>query len=855
MARLRARRTVFVAVSSVTLVLFLYGIHHLYPSYRPAYSLFFQDPVTDNAYFNIDHDIHGHVPGRIAYLSIYNQIPDPLKLFGLVGLLAWLLILFGCGSIVAGDYFCHNLSTIASGLGLSESVAGVTFLGFGNGSPDVFSTFTAMRAGTGSLALGELLGASLFIVTIVAGSLPFIRPFQVPARSFLRDVSFLGIAVGYSLFIMMDGIIHLWEASGLILLYLIYVVVVVIESWQTGQEIHSSDGFVFSIDPDDAVTSQKVGKDHVLSGQLPASQDIHRTSSSQTSSEEANGELRDPAAPQDLVGAVAHLHLSLKSTSDGSKAIQCSSSRSLNCAPHQDLEVEAVPCQVGTRLSQQFAIHPPVLRPSFLSAIEYHEMLSALRKLPSQPDPVSYPRRRCSRSLGQLDFDRVAISRSVHSSPSSPTEYPSHSTPNIFFNNGLTRSCPSNSPSLQNTRQDIVNAEPSSAHSDPSCNAVLDYLTSPPKDQITNETPTTLSAPIVKQDIMRSNSFDSRIPDSSPSEIRMKRITHIIFKIMFPMMEHFWDKSLLAKIVGVSSLPAVILFNLTLPVVRTDENKSNDDNESSVIGEAVVGELDDEENRVGQVPRIQVTSADSINSSRSPEELVEDVNLLEEQVMKFLRVIQVIIAPAFCVMVFWPENQMERDYQIYMGCAGIIGLVSGTLFGLIGDRWRGMYMGLAMVGFAVSIAWISTIINEVVGVLECIGKILGLSNAIVGLTIFAVGNSLTDLISNLTMGRMGFQVMAISACYGSPLLNLLLGVGLSSTYLIGISKSQGPYRIDFPLTLIVSAIGLLFILLGTLIFVPLNGFRIDRRWGFTLILSYLVIFSINILVELRTSTD
>lgn len=47
-------------------------------------------------------------------------------------------------------------------LGLSESTAGVTFLAFGNGSPDVFSTFAALNGGTLGLAVGELLGAATF---------------------------------------------------------------------------------------------------------------------------------------------------------------------------------------------------------------------------------------------------------------------------------------------------------------------------------------------------------------------------------------------------------------------------------------------------------------------------------------------------------------------------------------------------------------------------------------------------------------------------------------------------------------------------------------------------------------------
>ncbi|KAI8450291.1 hypothetical protein BY996DRAFT_6417514 [Phakopsora pachyrhizi] len=51
-------------------------------------------------------------------------------------------------------------------LSLNKKLAGVTFLGFGNGAPDVFSTFVAMRSGTGSLAIGELIGAASFIVLI-----------------------------------------------------------------------------------------------------------------------------------------------------------------------------------------------------------------------------------------------------------------------------------------------------------------------------------------------------------------------------------------------------------------------------------------------------------------------------------------------------------------------------------------------------------------------------------------------------------------------------------------------------------------------------------------------------------------
>ena len=78
-------------------------------------------------------------------------------------------------------------------------MAGVTFLAFGNGSPDVFSTFAAFKSHSGSLAVGELIGAAAFITSVIAGTMALIRPFKVSKRLFLRDVAFFIVAVAFSM--------------------------------------------------------------------------------------------------------------------------------------------------------------------------------------------------------------------------------------------------------------------------------------------------------------------------------------------------------------------------------------------------------------------------------------------------------------------------------------------------------------------------------------------------------------------------------------------------------------------------------------------------------------------------------
>jgi len=180
----------------------------------------------------------------IQYIERYFCARPEARPWTFAGLTVWLVFLFSTIGISASDFFCPNLATVAQTLGLDENVAGVTFLAFGNGSPDVFSTFSAMRANTGSLAVGELFGAASFIVTCVVGSMCIIRPFKVERFAFLRDVGFLFVAVILVIAVLWDGRLLLWESLVLVGLYFTYVCAVIIGSWwdrrQEARKMHEA---------------------------------------------------------------------------------------------------------------------------------------------------------------------------------------------------------------------------------------------------------------------------------------------------------------------------------------------------------------------------------------------------------------------------------------------------------------------------------------------------------------------------------------------------------------------------------------------------------------------------------------
>ncbi|XP_046351644.2 mitochondrial sodium/calcium exchanger protein-like isoform X9 [Haliotis rufescens] len=161
-----------------------------------------------------------------VYCTLGNLVP-----LALVILFMWWLFLFICLAVTADDFFCPSLTVISKTLRLSHNVAGVTFLAFGNGAPDIFSAIAAIgsaKNGDAGMAVGALFGAGVFVTTVVAGVIAVVCPFDAMQRPFLRDVIFYLAAAFWTFYILWKKTITKFEALGFIGLYVFYVLVVVI---------------------------------------------------------------------------------------------------------------------------------------------------------------------------------------------------------------------------------------------------------------------------------------------------------------------------------------------------------------------------------------------------------------------------------------------------------------------------------------------------------------------------------------------------------------------------------------------------------------------------------------------------
>lgn len=198
--------------------------------------------------------------------------------------------------------------------------------------------------------------------------------------------------------------------------------------------------------------------------------------------------------------------------------------------------------------------------------------------------------------------------------------------------------------------------------------------------------------------------------------------------------------------------------------------------------------------------------------------------ICEEKWSKLYAISSMILAPIL-LSFLWNTHKGYSISSTNLIVYGI-GFLIGIIFGVIAFFTTEMlvppkrYLFPWLVGgFIMSVTWSYIIAEELVGLLVSIGFICRISPSILGLTVLAWGNSIGDLMTNLTMalygGQEGVQI-AISGCYAGPIFNTLVGLGfslVSSTWLEypqAIVIPKDPYLWE---TLLFLVFGLVFALL------------------------------------------
>ncbi|KAK9481117.1 Sodium/calcium exchanger protein-domain-containing protein [Lipomyces japonicus] len=918
--------------------------------------------------------------GFFNYIRFYYCTPTRMQSLIFVTMTVWLIALFTTIGITASDFLCPNLNTMSRLFGLSENLAGVTFLALGNGSPDVFSTYAAMKVGSGSLAVGELIGAASFIISIVAGSMAIICPFTVDWLPFTRDLSFFILAVALAMYCLADGVIVQWECVAMVLFYVLYVSFVVWWHWFTTRPgrirleherfltatsqpsleqtpslssyesmepppSYYSDVFN-SADTESGEPSSLLSRsssdidieqsaDHSTYMEIQQTMRLQRPWANNTSyngnsySESPNLATSAPIRPS-LIGAL-ELHSAVQRGRNPIREHKEEDTRRVlrhrRSVSHGLLNMNSEVSKSRARQHHQHHhSHSHILRHSHRTSVDSTYGLRTFnnRRLVFQENSfLDGPNRSHSATDLRYSGGSATLSPSILSSISPSPSIQSTSRPPTLLisdiqNDGsftqlpygsqsptITFSAPSlrQQPDMPNyqlrqsllgpnrSRSNSIQTNASSralspnvrigrrAHTRTGSTLIRQSRSPSPfdrflafqSDAVTHPHPSfsESSSRIEEADLISFNDQDGNqqlqgnvsasgdhldVPDldrrhdllSDISEHDSSYIAgsdftwsrwcciprpYVIQKTLFPTITDMSEKTSLNKVISILAVPSVLLLTVTVPVIEM-----KDDNVD-------VSQFD---------PESEYTNSTLLHRSDDDRDGISDVRQRLKGWSKWLVGLQCIFGPLSVMSTnFFDSDDFVRDC-FYTFFGGLVTLLVVMYFTESHKAPIKLLPILCFIGFIVSISWISAVAVEVVGLLKAFGIIFGISDAVLGLTVFALGNSLGDFISNITVAKMGYPMMAISACFGSPMLNILLGIGISGVLTLPRTASDGSvpsYHLDIAYSLVVTATSLLINLILFLIWVPLNGWKMTRAIGFASVSLWVVSTTINVVLE------
>ena len=168
-------------------------------------------------------------PLNIDYVNLIKCEYKDFQILTVPLLILWIIVLIDLLAKVASDHFSVTLAGISLRWKLNDNFAGVTLVALANGGPDIFCAVIGLTsAGNASLSMSALLGGSLFVSSVVLGSIAILCPCNVNGLYFMRDAIFLFMTVCTVAYLGSRKSVDILSAISLCLLYLIYLVAVVI---------------------------------------------------------------------------------------------------------------------------------------------------------------------------------------------------------------------------------------------------------------------------------------------------------------------------------------------------------------------------------------------------------------------------------------------------------------------------------------------------------------------------------------------------------------------------------------------------------------------------------------------------
>lgn len=195
---------------------FIYNLVEAKNEVKSYNNLLFEKEVLDN--LNIK---------NLANKKLKNEVSRKKQIWLLI-----LLFILGAGGIILGAEILVNSATkIASYLGISEEIIGLTIVAIGTSLPELVTTINSLKKKNYNLAIGNITGANIINLTLIlslsglfgGGNLLISK---LTLFVYIPLVIIISLLISMPLFLKNKS--YKWQGYSLLILYFIYFVLLVV---------------------------------------------------------------------------------------------------------------------------------------------------------------------------------------------------------------------------------------------------------------------------------------------------------------------------------------------------------------------------------------------------------------------------------------------------------------------------------------------------------------------------------------------------------------------------------------------------------------------------------------------------
>lgn len=137
---------------------------------------------------------------------------------------AALLLVVGLVCLILGsNLFVDNASFVASTLGVSDAVIGLTIVAGGTSLPELATSMVSAKKGNSDIAIGNVIGSNVFNILMIIGVTGLVKPMHIKGITSLDLIVMLGSMLLLWFFCRTTYKVKRWEGAVLAISYIAYI--------------------------------------------------------------------------------------------------------------------------------------------------------------------------------------------------------------------------------------------------------------------------------------------------------------------------------------------------------------------------------------------------------------------------------------------------------------------------------------------------------------------------------------------------------------------------------------------------------------------------------------------------------